>query len=157
MVDRARIRYLRVRKIFLTVLKWHFGQINVSVCGENYEDFRVLTTMGHASHTGHVTRTASTESGSPIDDQRLPDFTNGSLRPTNEAREIHHDDVPQPLPQPMQSPHRGQELPRPKKARITVLRRERAIAIWAFAMAVSARFSASGPARPVVAATICAR
>jgi hypothetical protein len=72
MVNRARIGYLRVRKIFSTLLKWHFGQINVSFCGENHDDFRVLTTMGHASHTGHVTRTASTESGSPIDVRRLP-------------------------------------------------------------------------------------
>jgi hypothetical protein len=84
--------------------------MNVSVSRENHEDFRVLTTMGHASHTGHVTRTASTESGSVIDVRRLRFIK--SLRPANEAWEIRHDDALRLLPQ---LPYRGEELARPER------------------------------------------
>jgi hypothetical protein len=72
----------RFFELFSTSLKWHFGQMNVSVSRENLEDFRVFTAIGHASHAGQATRVASGESDWPIEITFLhPDLRVGSLNP----------------------------------------------------------------------------
>jgi hypothetical protein len=59
--------YLRFGKLFLASLKWHFGQVNVSEDREDHDDFRAVTAIGHALHTGQATRTTSADSSSPIE------------------------------------------------------------------------------------------
>jgi hypothetical protein len=106
-------------ELFSTSLKWHFGQMNVSVSRENHEDFRVVTTIGHTSHTGQATRMASAESGWPIEipysASRSLESLIKSLRPANAASESHRDDAPRLLPPPMRSLRRGEEPRRPKR------------------------------------------
>src|ERR1700712_5182099 len=98
-------------------LNWHFGQTKVTVNRKDH-DFRVITTIGHALHTGQATRTASTDSGSPIEFSCRPPHLETpikSLRLANAASGLHHDDGLPPLPQPMPLLRRGEERQQPKR------------------------------------------